>query len=170
MLCKYSHVDRATRPRPDKHTFQKSQLSVSENSLLVKQCSASDIQLTIITIIHEFLAWLLTIFSISADWLLWNFLKLVCHDNFICRIAAECMCNYYPYFYFNWLIKFGSHTYSVRGFCFGRRVCRLLSVLWLSRVRSRKLREIRAKFNHPHKKSGSPNKNMTSDFAPEVDE
>ena len=47
----------------------------------------------------------------------------------------------------------GSHTYSVRAFCFGRRVCRL-SVVCLSRVRSRKLREIRAKFRHLYRKRG----------------
>ena len=43
-----------------------------------------------------------------------------------------------------------------------------LSVVCLSRVRSRKLGEIGAKFRHPHKKSGSESKNMTSDFASEV--
>jgi len=63
----------------------------------------------------------------------------------------------------------GSHTYSVRAFCFGRRVC--LSVclsICLSRVRSRKLGEIGAKFRHPYTKSGSESKNMKSDSAPEV--
>jgi len=43
-----------------------------------------------------------------------------------------------------------------------------LSSVCLSRVRSRKLREIRAKCRHPHGKSGSESKNMTSDFASEV--
>jgi len=58
----------------------------------------------------------------------------------------------------------------VRAFCFGRRrrVCRLPSVVCLSRVRSRKLREIRAKFRRPYRKSGSPSKNMTSDFVPKL--
>ena len=41
-------------------------------------------------------------------------------------------------------------------------VCRL------SRVRSRKLREIHAKFRRPYRKLGSPSKNTTSDFAPEL--
>jgi len=53
----------------------------------------------------------------------------------------------------------GSHTYSVRAFCFGRQS--VMSVVCLSRVRSRKLREIRAQFRHLHKKSGSERKNMT---------
>ena len=44
-------------------------------------------------------------------------------------------------------------------------VCCLPSVC-LSRVRSRKLREVRAKFHHPYKKSGSESKNMTSYCAP----
>jgi len=39
----------------------------------------------------------------------------------------------------------GSHTYSVKAFSFGRLVC-LLSVVCLSRVRSRQLSEISAKF------------------------
>jgi len=34
-----------------------------------------------------------------------------------------------------------------------------------SHVRSRKLHDIHAKFRHSHGKSGSPSKNMTSDFA-----
>jgi len=60
-----------------------------------------------------------------------------------------------------------THFVSARAFCFGRRVCRLLSVC-LSRIRSRKLRKIRAKFRHPYKKSGPESKNMTSDFALET--
>jgi len=47
-------------------------------------------------------------------------------------------------------------------------VCRLSSVVCLSRVRSPKLRKILAKFRHPYRKSGSPSKNMTSHFALEV--
>jgi len=64
----------------------------------------------------------------------------------------------------------GSHIYSVRAFCFSRRVCRLFVCLsvCLSRVRSRKLRDIRAKFYYPYEKSGLESKNMTSDFAPEM--
>ena len=50
--------------------------------------------------------------------------------------------------------------------CFGRRVCRLS--VCLSRVRCRKLSQIGAKFHHFCKKSGSPSKNRTSDFAPEI--
>jgi len=42
------------------------------------------------------------------------------------------------------------------------------SVVCLSRVRSRKLREIYAKFRHPYEKLGSESKNMTSYFAPEL--
>jgi len=38
----------------------------------------------------------------------------------------------------------------------------------LSRIKSRKLSEIGAKFHHLDSKSGSPNKNMTSYFVPEV--
>jgi len=49
----------------------------------------------------------------------------------------------------------GSHTYSVRAFCFGRRVCCPLSVC---PVRSRKISEIGAKFRHFYRKSGSPSK------------
>jgi len=60
----------------------------------------------------------------------------------------------------------GSHTYSVRAFCFGRRVC--LSFVCVSSIISRKLSEISAKFRHRCRISGSPSKNMTSDFAPEV--
>jgi len=49
---------------------------------------------------------------------------------------------------------------------------RLSSTVCLSvclfRIRSRKLREIRAKFHCPYKKSGLESKNVTSDFAPEV--
>ena len=69
------------------------------------------------------------------------------------------------------IIFLGSHTYSVRAFCFGRRVCLsvcLSSVVCMSRVRSRKLGEICAKFRHRYRKSGSESKNTTSDFAPEV--
>jgi len=33
---------------------------------------------------------------------------------------------------------------------------------------SRLLSKVGAKFRHPNRKSGSPSKNMTSDFAPEV--
>jgi len=33
---------------------------------------------------------------------------------------------------------------------------------------SQKQSEMRAKFRRPHRKAGSPSKNMTSDFAPEV--
>ena len=63
----------------------------------------------------------------------------------------------------------GSCTYSVRAFCFGCCVCHLsLFVICLSRVRSRKLSEIGAKFHRLYRKSGLPSKNMTSDFAPEV--
>ena len=51
-----------------------------------------------------------------------------------------------------------------RAFCFGRRVCRLS----VSRVRSRKLSEIGAKFRRLYGKSMSPSKNITSDFASEV--
>jgi len=59
-----------------------------------------------------------------------------------------------------------SRTYSVRAFCFGRRVC--LSVDCLSRVRSQKLGEIGAKFRHRYRKSGPESKKPTSDFALEV--
>jgi len=59
-------------------------------------------------------------------------------------------------------VVLGSHTVSVRALWNGRRVCRL------SRVRSRKLSEIRAKFHHLYRKSGSLSKNMTSHFAPDV--
>ena len=41
------------------------------------------------------------------------------------------------------------------------------SVVRLSRVTSRKLSEIGTKFRHPHRKSGSESKNMSSNFAPE---
>ena len=44
----------------------------------------------------------------------------------------------------------------------GRSVCRL------SRVRSRKLSKIGAKFYRLYGKSASPSKNMTSDFAPQL--
>jgi len=60
----------------------------------------------------------------------------------------------------------GSHTYSVRAFCFGRSICRLS--VCLSRVRSCKLSEIGAKFYQLYRKSGSASKNMTLDFAPDV--
>jgi len=43
-----------------------------------------------------------------------------------------------------------------------------LSVVCLSRVRSRKLSKIDAKFRNIYRKSGSPTQNMTSDFTPEV--
>ena len=56
--------------------------------------------------------------------------------------------------------------FSDRDLWNSRRVC--LSVVCLSRVRSRKLGEICAKFRRLYRKSESENKNMTSDFAPEV--
>jgi len=43
-----------------------------------------------------------------------------------------------------------------------------VSSICLSRVRSRKINEIGAKFSHLYRKSGSPSKNITSDFAPEM--
>ena len=43
-----------------------------------------------------------------------------------------------------------------------------LSSVSLSRIRYQKLGEIRAKFRHLYRKSGSPSKNMTPDFALEV--
>ena len=49
----------------------------------------------------------------------------------------------------------GSHIYSVKAFCFGRRVCRLPSVVCLSRVISPKLSKIGAKFR---RKIGAPSK------------
>jgi len=55
-----------------------------------------------------------------------------------------------------------SRTLSVRAFYFGRSVC-------LTCVRSRKLCKIRTKFCHLYKKSWLESKNMTSDFAPELD-
>jgi len=51
----------------------------------------------------------------------------------------------------------GLHTYSVRAFCFSRRVCHL-SVCCLSRIRSQKLSKIGVKFHHLYRKSGSPSK------------
>jgi len=57
----------------------------------------------------------------------------------------------------------GSHTVSVRAFCFSRRVCRLSVPRQIS-----KLSGIGAKFRRLNRKSGSPSKNMTSDIAPEV--
>jgi len=63
----------------------------------------------------------------------------------------------------------GSHTISLTAFCIGRRVRRLSSAC-LFRVRSRRLSEIGAKFRRLFRKSGSPSKNMTLDFAPEVAE
>ena len=60
---------------------------------------------------------------------------------------------------------------SVRAFCFGRRVCRLPSVCCLSVCPASDLRNYaRYKRNLPplYRKSGSPSKNMTSDFAPEL--
>jgi len=54
----------------------------------------------------------------------------------------------------------------VRAFCDGRRVCRLS--VCLSCVGYRKLSEIGAKFRRLCRKSGSPSKNMTSDFVPKV--
>jgi len=67
----------------------------------------------------------------------------------------------------------GSHTYSVRAFCFSRSICHLfvslsVSVICLSRIISRKLSEIGAKFCRLCRKSGSPSKNVTSAFAPEI--
>jgi len=62
----------------------------------------------------------------------------------------------------------GSHTGSVRAESLMERSSRLSSVC-LSRVRSQKLSEIGAKFRHLYRKSGSPSKNVTSDFEPEVD-
>jgi len=53
----------------------------------------------------------------------------------------------------------GSHTYGVRAFYFGRRVCRLR--LSVPRQIS-KTSEIGAKFRHLYWKSGSPSKNMMS--------
>jgi len=53
-----------------------------------------------------------------------------------------------------------------RSSCLSSVVC--LSSVCLSRVRSRKLSEMDAKFRHFYRKSGSPSKNMTSHFAPEV--
>jgi len=50
--------------------------------------------------------------------------------------------------------------------CLLSAVC--LSSVCLSRVRCRKLSEIGAKFCRLYRKSGSPSKNMTSDFAREV--
>jgi len=64
------------------------------------------------------------------------------------------------------IIRLARCKCSLRAFCNGRRVC--LSVC-LSRVRSRKLSDIGAKFRHLCRKLGSPSKNMTLDFAPEVD-
>ena len=62
----------------------------------------------------------------------------------------------------------GSHIYSVRAFCSGCRVSRLF--VCLSCVRSWKLSKIGAKFCRLYRKSESPSKNMTPDFAPEVEE
>ena len=56
-----------------------------------------------------------------------------------------------------------SHTLTVTAFCVGRRVCRL-SVCQISRTR----RDRRQIWSPTCRKSGSPSKNMTSDFAPEV--
>jgi len=62
-------------------------------------------------------------------------------------------------------ILLGSHTKCKSH----ERSSRLSSSVFLqSRIRSRKLSEIGVKFRHVHSKSGSPSKNMTSDFAPEV--
>jgi len=52
----------------------------------------------------------------------------------------------------------GSHTYSVRAFCFGSP--HLPSVCLASDIE--KLSEIGAKFPHLHRKSGSESKNMMS--------
>ena len=60
----------------------------------------------------------------------------------------------------------GLHIYSVTVFCFGRCIC--LSVVCLSRIISKKLSEIRAKFIHICRKLGSESKNMTTHFALEV--
>ena len=51
---------------------------------------------------------------------------------------------------------------SARVLCSGRHVCHM------SHIRSREQSEIGAKFCHLYRKSGSPSKNITSDFAPEV--
>jgi len=45
------------------------------------------------------------------------------------------------------------------------RLAHIQPVVRLSRLRSRKLREIRTKFRYLYEKSGSESKNMTSDFA-----
>jgi len=60
-----------------------------------------------------------------------------------------------------------TYTYSVRAFCFSRRICRLLSIC-LCCIRSRKLSEIGAKFCHLYRTSGSLSKNIMSYFALEV--
>ena len=56
--------------------------------------------------------------------------------------------------------------FSVRHLWNGHHVC--LSSVCMSRVRSRILRDMSAKFRHLYGKSGSESKNLTSDFAPEV--
>jgi len=53
----------------------------------------------------------------------------------------------------------GSHTYSVRTFFRSPRLSS--AVVCLSRVKSRKRREIRAKFRNLYNKSGSESENMT---------
>jgi len=65
---------------------------------------------------------------------------------------------------FQFLIRLAH--FSVRDLWNGRRVC--LSVVCLSRVRSRKLGETGAKFRHLYMKPGSESENVMSDFAPEV--
>ena len=60
----------------------------------------------------------------------------------------------------------GSHTYSVRAFCFGRRVCRSVCRLSVPRQISKIRRDGREISSPLYRKSGSPSKNMTSDFSP----
>ena len=58
----------------------------------------------------------------------------------------------------------GSHTVSVRALCNGHHFYRLC----LFCIKSRKLSETGGKVHHFYRKSGSPSKNMMSDFALEV--
>jgi len=94
-----------------------------------------------------------------------NWLERCWNDVALAQLAAAL---HYVYL-FHLLHLLGSHTVSVRDFCNSLHVSSVcLPVVRLSRVRSPKRSEIGTKFRQLYRKSGSPSKNMMSNFAPKV--
>jgi len=89
-------------------------------------------------------------------------LSLDRHKSMVYAVLAWCSIVRYII----WLTHLQCERLLFRSSCLSSVVC--LSSICLSRIRSWNLSEIHAKFCHLYRKSGSPSKNMMSDFAPEV--